>query len=76
VNAGATGMTDTSVTVSMVKRHVMREKAARQYPLGGVQTVDQVAAVMAWLLGDRVVRLTGQVIAADNGFITVFSLVK
>jgi enoyl-[acyl-carrier-protein] reductase (NADH) len=76
VNAGATGMTDTSVTVSMVKRHVMREKATRQYLLGGVQTADQVAEVMAWLLGDRVVRLTGQVIAADSGFITVFSLVK
>ncbi len=76
MNAGATGMTDTSVTVSMVKRHVMREEAARQYPLGGVQAADQVAAVMAWLFGDRVVRLIGQVIAADNGFNTVLSLVK
>ena len=76
MNASATGMTDTSVTVSLVNRYVMREEAARQYPLGRVQTADQVAAVMAWLLGDRVVRLTGQVIAADNGLSTVLSLVK
>ena len=54
----------------------MREGAARQYPLGGVQTADQVADVMAWLLGDGAARLTGQVIAVDGGFTTVRPLVK
>ena len=54
----------------------MREGAARQYPLGGVQTADQVAEVMAWLLGAGAARLTGQVIAVDGGFTTVRPLVK
>lgn len=54
----------------------MREGAARQYPLGGVQTTDHVADVMAWLLGDGVARLTGQVIVAEGGFTTLRPLVK
>jgi enoyl-[acyl-carrier-protein] reductase (NADH) len=41
-----------------------------------VQTADQVADVMAWLLGDGAARLTGQVIAVDGGFTTVRPLVK
>ena len=39
------------MTAAMLKMPAMREGAARQYPLGGVQTADQVADVMAWLLG-------------------------
>jgi NAD(P)-dependent dehydrogenase (short-subunit alcohol dehydrogenase family) len=57
----------------------MREGASRQYPLGGVQTAEQVADVMAWLLGsagEGAARLTGQVIAVDGGFTTVRPLVK
>jgi len=30
----------------------MREGAARQYPLGGIQSAEQVADVMAFLLGE------------------------
>jgi NAD(P)-dependent dehydrogenase (short-subunit alcohol dehydrogenase family) len=76
VNAVAPGMTETPMTASMLKMPAMREGAARQYPLGGVQTADQVADVMAWLLGDGAARLTGQVIAVDGGFTTVRPLVK
>lgn len=76
VNAVAPGMTDTPMTASMLKLPAMREGAARQYPLGGVQTAEQVASVMAWLLGDGAARLTGQVIAVDGGFTTVRPLVK
>ncbi len=76
INAVAPGMTDTPMTASMLKIPAMREGAARQYPLGGVQTADQVADVMAWLLGDGAARLTGQVIAVDGGFTTVRPLVK
>ncbi|MBE2264261.1 MAG: SDR family oxidoreductase [Burkholderiaceae bacterium] len=76
VNAVAPGMTETAMTVSMLKMPAMREGAARQYPLGGVQTADQVADAMAWLLGDGAARLTGQVIAVDGGFTTVRPLVK
>ncbi len=76
VNAVAPGMTDTPMTAGMLKLPAMREGAARQYPLGGVQTAEQVADVMAWLLGDGAARLTGQVIAVDGGFTTVRPLVK
>ncbi len=76
VNAVAPGMTETPMTAGMLKVPAMREGAARQYPLGGVQTADQVAEVMAWLLGDGAARLTGQVIAVDGGFTTVRPLVR
>jgi len=76
VNAVAPGMTDTPMTASMLKLPAMREGAARQYPLGGVQSAEQVAEVMAWLLSDSAARLTGQVIAVDGGFTTVRPLVK
>ncbi len=76
VNAVAPGLTETPMTAGMLKVAAMREGAARQYPLGGVQTADQVADVMAWLLGDGAARLTGQVLAVDGGFTTVRSLVK
>jgi NAD(P)-dependent dehydrogenase (short-subunit alcohol dehydrogenase family) len=76
VNAVAPGMTETPMTAGMLKMPAMREGAAKQYPLGGVQTPDQVADVMVWLLGDGSTRLTGQVIAVDGGFTTVRPLVK
>lgn len=76
INAVAPGMTDTPMTAGLLKLPAMREGAARQYPLGGVQTAGQVADVMAWLLGDGASRLTGQVIAVDGGFTTVRPLVK
>ena len=76
INAVAPGMTETPMTAGMLKMPAMREGAARQYPLGGVQTADQVAGVMAWLLGEGAARLTGQVIAVDGGFTTVRPLIK
>ncbi|MFN0161606.1 MAG: SDR family NAD(P)-dependent oxidoreductase [Burkholderiales bacterium] len=76
INAVAPGLTDTPLSAGMLKLPAMREGAARQYPLGGVQTADQVAGVMAWLLGEGSARLTGQVLAVDGGFTTVRPLVK
>ncbi len=76
VNAVAPGMTDTPMTAGMLKLPAMREAAARQYPLGGVQAAADVAAVMAWLLGPEAARLTGQVLAVDGGFTTIRPLVK
>lgn len=76
VNAVAPGMTETPMTAGMLKLPAMREGAGRQYPLGGLQTADQVAEVMAWLLGEGSARLTGQVLAVDGGFTTIRPLVK
>ncbi len=76
INAVAPGMTETPMTAGMLKLPAMREGAARQYPLGGVQTAQQVADVMAWLLSAGAERLTGQVLAVDGGFTTVRPLLK
>lgn len=76
INAVAPGMTETPMTAGMLKLPAMREGAAKQYPLGGLQTAEQVAQVMAWLLGEGSARLTGQVLAVDGGFTTVRPLVK
>jgi len=76
VNAVAPGMTETPMTAAMLKLPALREGAGRQYPLGGVQSAQQVADVMAWLLGEGAARLTGQVIPVDGGFTSVRPLVK
>jgi NAD(P)-dependent dehydrogenase (short-subunit alcohol dehydrogenase family) len=76
INAVAPGMTETPMTQGMLKLPAMREGAGKQYPLGGVQTADEVAAVMDWLISPEAARLTGQVLAVDGGFTTVRPLVK
>lgn len=76
INAVAPGMTETPMTANMLKMTAMREGAGRQYPLGGIQSAEQVADVMAFLLGDGSARLTGQIIAVDGGFTTVRPLVR
>lgn len=76
INAVAPGLTETPMTAAMLKLPAMREAAGRQYPLGGVQSADDVAAVMDFLLSPASARLTGQVIAVDGGFTTVRPLVK
>jgi NAD(P)-dependent dehydrogenase (short-subunit alcohol dehydrogenase family) len=76
INCVAPGMTDTPMTAGLLKLPAMREGAGRQYPLGGVQGADTVAAAMAWLLSDAASRITGQVVAVDGGFTSVRPLVK
>jgi NAD(P)-dependent dehydrogenase (short-subunit alcohol dehydrogenase family) len=76
INVVAPGMTETPMTAGMLKVPAMREGAGRQYPLGGVQSADTVAAAMAWLLSDAAARITGQVIPVDGGFTSVRPLVK
>ncbi len=76
INAVAPGMTETPMTQNMLKLPAMREGAAKQYPLGGVQTAQEVAAAMDWLLSHESQRITGHVLPVDGGFTTVRPLVK
>lgn len=76
VNAVAPGMTDTPMTAGLLRHPAMRDGAARQVPLGGVQTAGQVAEAIAWLLSDGAERITGQVLAVDGGFAEIRPLVK
>lgn len=75
-NAVAPGLTDTPLTAPMLKSEAFREAATKQYPLSGIQAAGDVAAAMAWLLGDESSRITGQIIPVDGGFTTVRPLVK
>lgn len=76
INAIAPGMTETPMTAGLLSMPAMREGAGRQYPLGGVQSAEQVAQVLAWLVGDPASRITGQIIPVDGGFTTIRPLVK
>ena len=76
INAVAPGMTETPMTAPMLRTDALREGAGKQYPLGGVQTAEEVADVITWLLSPQSSRITGQIIAVDGGFTTVRPVVK
>ncbi len=76
VNAVAPGLTETGMTAGMLKLPAMREAAGKQYPLGGIQTAQEVASVMDWLLSQESGRLTGQTLAVDGGFTTIRPLIR
>lgn len=76
INAVAPGLTETPMTAGITRNAAMREGAARQYPLVGLNSAADVARVVWWLLGDGAARITGQVWAVDGGFTTVRPLVK
>jgi len=76
INAVAPGLTETPLTAGLLKMPVMREAAERQYPLGGIQQADDVAATIAWLLGPDAARVTGTVVEVDGGFSHVRPIVR
>ncbi len=76
INAVAPGLTETEMTAGLLKMPAMREAAERQYPLGGIQQPDAVAAAMAWLLGTESARVTGTILEVDGGFSHVRPIVR
>jgi NAD(P)-dependent dehydrogenase (short-subunit alcohol dehydrogenase family) len=76
VNAVAPGIMDTPAAAGLIGGAAAREAAARQYPLPGIGTPDELAELMVWLLSAKAARVTGQVWSLDGGFSSVRPLVK
>ena len=76
VNAVAPGLMDTPAAGRILASAPSREAAARQYPLPGIGSPDELAELMAWLLSEHAARVTGQVWSMDGGFSTIRPLVK
>ena len=76
VNAVAPGIMDTPAAAGIIGGAAAREAAARQYPLPGIGTADELADLMVWLLSDKAARVTGQVWSLDGGFSSIRPLVK
>jgi NAD(P)-dependent dehydrogenase (short-subunit alcohol dehydrogenase family) len=76
INAVAPGILDTAASASILSSELMREIAAKQYPLKGIGNAEDVADLMAWLLSESATRVTGQVWSVDGGFTSIRPIVK
>ncbi len=65
VNALALGLIETDMTKELAQEY--RQKMTEQIPLGRYGSVEEVAAISAFLLSDAARYITGQVIQADGG---------
>jgi 3-oxoacyl-[acyl-carrier protein] reductase len=65
VNAVAPGLIETDITTNMPQK--ARESIIEQIPLGRMGTVDEVAALVAFLASPSAAYLTGQAIVLDGG---------
>jgi len=76
INAVAPGIMETPAAAGIIASPAAREAAARQYPLSGIGSPDELAELMVWLLSDSAARITGQVWSLDGGFSSIRPLVK
>jgi NAD(P)-dependent dehydrogenase (short-subunit alcohol dehydrogenase family) len=76
VNAVSPAFMHTPSTASLIASDAARESFAKQYPLGGIGSVDEVAQAIAWLISPAASRITGQVLPIDGGFTAVRPLVR
>ena len=76
INAVAPGILDTPAAAKILSSDLMRDMAAKQYPLPGIGNAEDVADLMAWLLSEPAKRVTGQVWSIDGGFSSIRPIVK
>ena len=67
---------ETPASAGIIGSATAREAAARQYPLPGIGSPQELARLMAWLLSEQAARVTGQVWSMDAGFSQIRPLVK
>ena len=71
VNAIAPSLTDTPLAKNLLSTDEKKEASNRRHPIGRYGTVDDVAAVAAFLLGDESSWITGQIWGVDGGMGTL-----
>ncbi len=76
INAVAPGIIETPASAGLIASAAGREAAARQYPLPGIGSPEELAELMCWLLSASAARVTGQVWALDGGFSSIRPVVK
>lgn len=76
VNVVAPGTMETPTAAGIPSDVVAHAAAARQDPLPGIGSADELAGQMAWLLPPAAARATGQVRALDGGLSAIRPLVK
>jgi NAD(P)-dependent dehydrogenase (short-subunit alcohol dehydrogenase family) len=76
INAVSPGLLNTPASANLLSSELMREIAAKQYPIKGIGNTEDVADLMAWLLSEKAQRVTGQVWSIDGGFSSIRPLVK
>jgi NAD(P)-dependent dehydrogenase (short-subunit alcohol dehydrogenase family) len=76
INAVATGLMDTPLAAGLLRGEALREASARQYPVGGIGSAEELASLIDWLLTDDARRVTGQVWTIDGGFTAIRPLVR
>jgi NAD(P)-dependent dehydrogenase (short-subunit alcohol dehydrogenase family) len=76
VNVVAPGIMDSPATRAILGSDAARAAAARQYPLPGIGSTDELADLMSWLMSVRSGRVTSQVWSVDGGFTGIRPLVK
>lgn len=75
-NAVAPGLMDTPAASKIISSPIARDAAAKQYPIGGIGSSEELADLMSWLLSEKAKRVTGQTWTLDGGFTAVRPFVK
>ena len=74
VNAVSPGFMKTNMTENRYAVAGLEERRAKLIPLGRIAPVEEVAAVVAFLLGDDAAYVTGRDIVVDGGFLHTTTL--
>ena len=67
MNAVAPGLVDTPLASRITSNERSLETSVGMHPLGRIGSPDEVAEIVAWLLGESSGWVTGSVVAADGG---------